>query len=581
VSKDDVGIRLSLRGRRETARGLQATTKDVDRLGDELADTDRQADAAARSIRRATVIGERFGRVIGRGIGAPLGLLRRGIGGMVSQMTSLTGLLAGGGLILGGRRLLGLSIELEAMGNKAQVVFGDQLATVQQWADTSANRMGLTSREAVGLAAGFADLLIPMGFARDAASKLSTDVIGLSGALAQWSGGTRSAAEVSQILSAAMLGERESLKSLGIAISENDVTSRLAAKGQDKLTGKALEQAEAIATAELIFEKSTDAQAAYLQGTNRLGLTVGRTGAKLRELRDRAILALGPHVERLAIRTEQLVDEFDRGQGVGGRVRDRLRELRDQAVVLWEEFRTGTGTGGELRGAMEGIGAAAVVVGTFAKDYIVPAMSWLNDHPDALKGIVAGMVAFKLAMPAIGAMKLLKSLFGMGGGAGATAAAASATAAGGRRNGPPVVPVPLGQRAGAALGRAWQWTKNGVGRLGLATFAAGSSGAVYDLSDAGALERMGYDPAEARRVAAENRRRQEQRSAPRRSQVPVAGPTSMPRVLPPGALAGPDTFGGYNPLQAPPITLNNNLFLDGKPVLSSVVHHATRRRDLE
>ena len=68
------------------------------------------------------------------------------------------------------------------------------------------------------------------------------------------------------ILTKAYLGERDALTSLGIKISEADVQARLAANGQDELTGAALEQAKAVATQQLIFEKSTDAQKAWSDG---------------------------------------------------------------------------------------------------------------------------------------------------------------------------------------------------------------------------------------------------------------------------------------------------------------------------
>ena len=60
-----------------------------------------------------------------------------------------------------------------------------------------------------------------------------------------------------------MLGEREQLKSLGISITEADVKQRLLKMGMEDLTGVQLQQAKATATQQLIFEKSTDAQAAF------------------------------------------------------------------------------------------------------------------------------------------------------------------------------------------------------------------------------------------------------------------------------------------------------------------------------
>jgi hypothetical protein len=60
-----------------------------------------------------------------------------------------------------------------------------------------------------------------------------------------------------------MLGEREQIKSLGIAIGEADVKQRLLEKGQADLTGKALRLAKAEATLELAYEQSQNALGDY------------------------------------------------------------------------------------------------------------------------------------------------------------------------------------------------------------------------------------------------------------------------------------------------------------------------------
>jgi hypothetical protein len=198
-----------------------------------------------------------------------------------------------------GPSVLALAGKLEQMGEKAKVVFGDQLGLVDKWAKDNAAKMGLTGRAAVGLAANFADLLVPMGFTRKAAAEMSTKVVGLSGALSRWSGGTKSAAEVSDILAKAMLGERDGLKELGISISDADVDARLLKNGTDKLTGAQLEQARATATQQLIFEKSKDAQDAYAKGSGGLLGIQAKLGAKFAEVGDNIALGLAPALSQI------------------------------------------------------------------------------------------------------------------------------------------------------------------------------------------------------------------------------------------------------------------------------------------
>lgn len=258
----------------KVANAVRGLDKTVDKTGRRTSRTFSGMSKAARG----------FGRVLGKAAKA----------GAVGVA------ILGGATLAAAPSVLSMASNIELMGRKAATVFGNQIGRVKTWARANAEAMGLTSTEATGLAANFGDLLIPMGFARKEAASMSTKVIGLSGALAEWSGGTRTATEVSEILASALLGEREALKGLGISISEADVAARLAAKGQEGLTGAALEQAEAIATQELIMEKSTDAQDAYAKGSGFLARKLASAKAGFKTFGETLLVAVTPALKTLA-----------------------------------------------------------------------------------------------------------------------------------------------------------------------------------------------------------------------------------------------------------------------------------------
>ena len=190
------------------------------------------------------------------------------IGGMGAKIAGAVGVAFATDKIIGfGGELLALGTTAEVTFKKADTIFGNSSKAVQDWADKNNEAFGVSDEKLLGMASSFGDLLKPMGFTEKQAATMSEEVIGLSGALSAWSGGKVDAAGASDILASAMLGERESLKSLGISISQADVDARLLKKGQEELTGSAREQAEALATQELIFEKSTDAQKAWADGS--------------------------------------------------------------------------------------------------------------------------------------------------------------------------------------------------------------------------------------------------------------------------------------------------------------------------
>lgn len=203
-------------------------------------------------------------------------------------------------MAIAGRIIKGLhslSKEMGLMSLKANAVFGVYRKEVEQMADETANSMGLTETQFVNAAASIQDLLIPIGFARKEATGMTKDTMALAGALSAWTGGMYSAEEVGRIFAKAVLGEREELKSLGIAISEAEVQARLLEKGQKNLTGQMLAQAKAQATLELITEKSTDAQAAFKDAQGNIVITSAEVKANIRGIAENIATILKPALE--------------------------------------------------------------------------------------------------------------------------------------------------------------------------------------------------------------------------------------------------------------------------------------------
>jgi hypothetical protein len=243
---------------------------------------------AVRSLDRVSASGQKLGSSM-RSVGKSMAV---GVAG-IAAVTAAAGVAAS--------KMFSLAGELDLIENKVSTVFGEQRGLVTDWAKEVSAEMGLTVSQTENLAAKFGDLLVPMGFTREAAAGMSTSVVGLSGALAEWSSGQVDASQAADILAKAMLGEREGLKTLGISIMEADVQARLLAQGQDELTGKALQQAKAMITQTLIFEKSQDAQAAFAKGGDTLARTQAKLKAATGELKESIVKALMPSFANLAV----------------------------------------------------------------------------------------------------------------------------------------------------------------------------------------------------------------------------------------------------------------------------------------
>jgi hypothetical protein len=232
-----------------------------------------------------------FGKLKGSLKGISLGAVAGGV--------ALTAMAVALGSV--GKKAIDHAAKLELIQNKSAVVFGEQLPMIQRWAAESSSAFGLTAVNLEGMAAGFADLLVPMEFTRAEAATMTKDVVGLAGAFSEWSAGTRTVEDTTRILARAMLGEREMLKDLGVDIRELDIKQRLMAKGQEELTGNMLKQARATATMEMIFERSKDAQAGFASGGENLTRTTRQVEAAIKEMHQEIVLAMLPAFKKLML----------------------------------------------------------------------------------------------------------------------------------------------------------------------------------------------------------------------------------------------------------------------------------------
>lgn len=119
---------------------------------------------------------------------------------------------------------------------------------------------GLANAAAIELVGNTGVILKGFGLQGDAALKLSEQVNTLAVDVASFRNVEGGAERVSKAVTKALLGEREMLKDMGIAIREADVQARMLADAQKGLTYESEEQAKVYATLALIMDKTKDDQ---------------------------------------------------------------------------------------------------------------------------------------------------------------------------------------------------------------------------------------------------------------------------------------------------------------------------------
>lgn len=367
-------------------------------------DADQAVSKTQTALRGIADVGDNIGRETGSG-------LARGLGGSSSKLRSAgkdAGDDIGRGLEAGvreqtsggwadniGRNLAAslsvaavgamlmelrtIGTEMELLSGKTRIVFGESSDAVLAWADTVNESMGLSAERVAALAASTGDLLKPLGFTAQQAAMIAPAFTNLSAALAAWSGGKLDAAETTEVLNSAMMGEYDALKQLGVAINAEELDARAAEIMAQ--TGATEGQAKALATLALVQEKSTDAQNYWNSSASDSLKAQNEVNAKWEESKEKLGKALMPALTEVADwlttsgpLSEQFWEDFRRGLEVIGdlamEVGQKFFDFGMWVVSVWES----TGLDSLMSGTWNAIvaifqGGADVVMGiwnTFA-----------------------------------------------------------------------------------------------------------------------------------------------------------------------------------------------------------------------
>jgi hypothetical protein len=164
------------------------------------------------------------------------------------------------GVVVGGfTKLIGAASRAQETLSKFNTVFRDVKKEADATAKNLARNFGLSAMAARQLLSDTGDLLSGFGFTQKSALDLSKQVNELAVDLASFTNFSGGAEGASQALTKALLGERESVKALGISILETDVKAKVLENTQKGLTFETERQAKAYATLMIAQEQSKNA----------------------------------------------------------------------------------------------------------------------------------------------------------------------------------------------------------------------------------------------------------------------------------------------------------------------------------
>lgn len=187
--------------------------------------------------------------------------------------------------VAGSAAAIKFASDSEETNNKFNVVFQDVADQANEAARSLAAGYGLAQDKSKQLLSDTGDLLTGFGFTGKSALDLSEKVNKLAVDLASFTNFSGGAEGASAALTKALLGERESIKSLGIAILEEDVKAKvkaLAAAG--RFTDETERERKAIATLEIALSQSKNAIGDFARSEKSFANQTRILNARIRDL---------------------------------------------------------------------------------------------------------------------------------------------------------------------------------------------------------------------------------------------------------------------------------------------------------
>ena len=174
-----------------------------------------------------------------------------GMSGLAKGAIVGASVLAAKSLIDFSKSALNAAVDAEEAGAAFDTTFGTAAQRATQFLEEFANKAGLT----VGEAQQLQSVLQGIGFTQEASADLSIELTKIAADVASFSNISAGAEPVLQAFRSALVGEREALKTYGIAITEADVQTKAFEQTGKDSADSLNRQEKALATLALIQEK--------------------------------------------------------------------------------------------------------------------------------------------------------------------------------------------------------------------------------------------------------------------------------------------------------------------------------------
>lgn len=150
-----------------------------------------------------------------------------------------------------------LASDMNESMNKVEVAFGSSAKTVEDWSSTTLKSFGIAKGTALDMSSLFGDMGTSMGLSQEEAAKMSMSLVGLAGDLSSFKNIGIEEAETA--LNGIFTGETESLKTLGVVMTDANLQQYAYSKGIEKKTQDMTEAEKVQLRYNYVLEKTNNA----------------------------------------------------------------------------------------------------------------------------------------------------------------------------------------------------------------------------------------------------------------------------------------------------------------------------------
>ena len=229
--------------------------------------------------------------------------------GKTFKKVAITGgiAVAGRALIKAGAAAVGMAIDAEEAESAFKTAFGEALPEATAFVEDFALKAGFATHELQQMLAITGTVIQGIGGTEAESAKLSETMAVLAGDVASFSNASGGAEAVLAALQSAINGEREALKTYGLAVSETEVQERALQNTQKERAGDLTRLEKAEATVQIATEKAGKAIGDLDRTQDSAANTLRRLGAMGREAQTALGEELLPALEAFLPVMEELI----------------------------------------------------------------------------------------------------------------------------------------------------------------------------------------------------------------------------------------------------------------------------------